>query len=70
MFGSGESDVRLTNVYVISNATQYTDKDTTAPYETATDLLTATTEQVAAWGGYWKVVDGEIYFNSNKVVAK
>lgn len=70
VFGNGESDVRLTNVYVVSNATQYTDKDTTVPYVAATDLLTATTEDVATWGGYWKVVDGEIYFNDNKVVAK
>ena len=70
VFGGGESDVRLINVYVISNATQYTDKDTTVPYASTTDLLTVATEQVAAWGGYWKVIDGEIYFNENKVVVK
>ena len=70
VFGKGESAVRLTNVYVSGNATQFTDKDTTKPYKTVTDLLTATVEQVATWGGYWNVVDGEIYFNGNKITVK
>ena len=70
VFGSGESDVRLTNVCIISNATQYTDKDTTTPYQTATDMLASASEQVNGWGGYWTVVDGNIYFNGNKVVSK
>ena len=66
----GEMEASLTNVYVRSNATQYTKDDGTVPYATTAELLGAACESVETWGGYWSVVDGEIYFNGEKVVSK
>ena len=66
----GALTTTLTNVLVRSNATQYAGGDTTLPYATTADLLAVAVEDVATWGGYWSVDNGEVYFNGSKVIAK
>ena len=70
VLGKQENKQAIDTVLAISNATLLDGSHTDVPYSTGAALLEAKATDVATWGGFWSVIDGEIYFNNTKVIAK
>ena len=70
VLGKQENKQAIDTVLAISNATLLDGSHTDVPYSTGAALLEAKAADVATWGGFWAVIDGEIYFNNTKVIAK